>query len=409
MAERSNSNPSLAKPGSKSGSRSTANNRMETLPPKPQTEGESNVQLGPDGLARVVLKGRLSPRTVVDCWRSLELALRDAHVKTLEVDVSGVDFCGGAGFALLRYLNMGRMTQGAKVTVVGLAAGFQTLFEGFTAQDYDAFHPQPQKSSHPLVEDAGHATRQLLTDLRDQVDFLGGVAANLPPSLINPKRMRWPEVRHVFELAGANAVPIVSLVSLLLGFIIAFESAQRLAEFGAQIYVANTITIVMVREMGPLMTAILLAGRSASAFAAEIGTMKVNEELNALETLGLSPIRFLVVPRLMAGVMVAPLLTCYSILMGVVGGALVMLGLGFSLRLILHQMALSVHLSDLTVGMEKAVVFGIIVSGIGCWRGLQTEQGPSAVGLSTTRAVVTSLLLIIVADACFSTISYFLK
>jgi phospholipid/cholesterol/gamma-HCH transport system permease protein len=235
------------------------------------------------------------------------------------------------------------------------------------------------------------------------------VAASLPASLVNRKRMRWPEVRQVFELAGANAVPIVSLISLLLGFIIAFESAQRLAEFGAQIYVANTITVVMVREMGPLMTAILLAGRSASAFAAEIGTMKVNEELNALETLGLDPVRFLVMPRIMAGVLAAPLLTFYSILLGVVGGALVMLGLGFSLPLILHQMVSSVHLNDLAVGTGKGVVFGVIVSGVGCWRGLQTQQGPSAVGLSTTRAVVTSLLLIIVADACFSTISFFLK
>ena len=379
------------------------------MPNPPPTECEVDVQLGPDGLARVVLKGRLSSRTVADCWTRLEQSLRGAAIKTLEVDVSGVDFCGGAGFALLRYLNMGRMTPGAKVSVAGLAAGFQTIFQGFTAQDYESFHPQDQERSHPLIEDAGRATRQLLGDLRDQVGFLGSVAANLPPSLVNPKRMRWPEVRHVFELSGANAVPIVSLVSLLLGFIIAFESAQRLADFGAQIYVANTITIVMVREMGPLMTAILLAGRSASAFAAEIGTMKVNEELNALETLGLSPIRFLVVPRLMAGVLVAPLLTCYSILMGVVGGALVMLGLGFSLMLILHQMALSVRLNDLAVGISKGIVFGIIVSGVGCWRGLQTEQGPSAVGLSTTRAVVTSLLLIIVADACFSTISYYLK
>jgi phospholipid/cholesterol/gamma-HCH transport system permease protein len=379
------------------------------MPLATQTECVADVKIGPDGLARVVLRGRLSARTVVDCWNSLEQRLRAERIKTLEVDVSGIDFCGGAGFALLRYLNMGRMTPGATVSVVGLAAEFQTLFEGFTAKDYDTFHPQNIKQKHPLIEEAGHATRQLIGDVRDQVDFLGGIAANLPASLVNRKRMRWPEVRHVFELAGANAVPIVSLVSLLLGFIIAFESAQRLADFGAQIYVANTITVVMVREMGPLMTAILLAGRSASAFAAEIGTMKVNEELNALETLGLSPVRFLVVPRIVAGVLVAPLLTCYSILMGVVGGALVMLGLGFSLMLILHQMASSVQLNDLAVGMGKSVVFGIIVSGVGCWRGLQTQQGPSAVGLSTTRAVVTSLLLIIVADACFSTISFFLK
>jgi phospholipid/cholesterol/gamma-HCH transport system permease protein len=382
---------------------------MDATPPVAQREYETDVKLGPDGTARVVLKGRLSSRTVVECWDTLEQQLRGAAVKRLVVDVSGVGFCGGAGFALLRYLNMGNMTPGATVSIVGLAKEFKTIFEGFTPGDYDMYHPRDPARSHPLIEEAGHATRQLAVDVRDQIDFLGGVAANLPPSLVNPKRMRWPEVRHVFELAGANAVPIVSLVSLLLGFIIAFESAQRLADFGAQIYVANTITVVMVREMGPLMTAILLAGRSASAFAAEIGTMKVNEELNALETLGLSPIQFLVIPRIVAGILVAPLLTCYSILMGVVGGALVMLGLGFSLMLILHQMALSVKLSDLAVGMEKSVVFGIIVSGVGCWRGLQTEQGPSAVGLSTTRAVVTSLLLIIVADACFSTISYYLK
>jgi phospholipid/cholesterol/gamma-HCH transport system permease protein len=382
---------------------------MDTLPPTAQMECEADVNLGPNGLARVVLRGRLSARTVVDCWNTLEQRLRGAGVKRLEVDVNGVDFCGSAGFALLRYLNMGKMTPGATVSVIGLAEEFQRIFEGFTSQDYDAFHPHDQVKSHPLIEEAGRATSQLIGDFHDQVDFLGGVAANLPAALVNRKRMRWPEVRHVFELAGANAVPIVSLVSLLLGFIIAFESAQRLAEFGAQIYVANTITVVMVREMGPLMTAILLAGRSASAFAAEIGTMKVNEELNALETLGLNPVRFLVIPRIVAGILVAPLLTCYSILMGVVGGALVMLGLGFSLMLILHQMASSVQLHDLEVGISKGVVFGIIVSGVGCWRGLQTQEGPSAVGLSTTKAVVTSLLLIIVADACFSTISYFLK
>jgi len=381
---------------------------MVAAPTSTQSECVAEVKLGPDGLAQVAFKGKLSTRTVVDCWDKLERDFRGAAVKRLEVDVREVSFCGGAGFALLRYLNMGKMTPGATVSVSGLADGFQRIFEGFTRQDYDAFHPS-DKRGHSLIEEAGNATRQFIDDVTDQVNFLGGVAANLPLSLVNRRRMRWPEVRHVFELAGANAVPIVSLVSLLMGFIIAFESAQRLAEFGAQIYVANTITIVMVREMGPLMTAILLAGRSASAFAAEIGTMKVNEELNALETFGLDPIRFLVIPRLVAGVLVAPLLTCYSVLMGVTGGGLVMLGLGFSLKLIVHQMTLSVHLTDLAVGIAKGVVFGVIVSGVGCWRGLQTEQGPSAVGLSTTRAVVTSLLLIIVADAFFSTISYFLK
>jgi phospholipid/cholesterol/gamma-HCH transport system permease protein len=379
------------------------------MPPAPPTDCEAEVTLGPDGLAQVAFKGRLSARTVVECWNKLDRTLRGASVKKLEVNVRQVDFCGGAGFALLRYLHMGKMTPGADVSVVGLAEGLQTIFEGFTIQDYEAFHLHDRPKCRPFVQEAGQAPRHLMADFRGQMEFVGRVTANLPAALLQRKRMRWPEVRHIYELAGANAVPIVSLVSLLMGFIIAFESAQRLAEFGAQIYVANTITLVMVREMGPLMTAILLAGRSASAFAAELGTMKVNEEINALETFGLDPVRFLVVPRIVAGVLVSPLLTCYSILMGVAGGALVMLGLGFSLMLIAHQMTLSVHLPDLAVGLSKSVVFGVIVSGVGCWRGLQTEQGPSAVGLSTTRAVVTSLLLIILADACFSTLSYFFK
>ncbi len=213
----------------------------------------------------------------------------------------------------------------------------------------------------------------------------------------------------MFEQAGANAVPIVSLISVLVGLIIAFESAQPLAEFGAQIYVANMIGLVMVRELGPLMTAILLAGRSGSAFAAELGTMKVNEELNALETLGLDPIRFLVVQRVTAGVFLAPVLTAYSMFTGVLGGVLVMLGLGFPLALIRHQLSTSLHLSDLALGIAKGVVFGVIVSAVGCLRGLQTRQGPSAVGISTTRAVVTSILLIIVADALFSVLFYSLQ
>jgi phospholipid/cholesterol/gamma-HCH transport system permease protein len=162
----------------------------------------------------------------------------------------------------------------------------------------------------------------------------------------------------------------------------------------------------MVRELGPLMTAILLAGRSGSAFAAEIGTMKVNEELNALETMGLDPVRFLVVQRIMAGILLTPLLTLYSMFMGVLGGVLVMLALGFPLTAVYHQMASSVEVSDVLVGLLKGLVFGVIVSAVGCLRGLQTQQGPSAVGESTTRAVVSGILLIILADALFSAVLY---
>lgn len=374
-----------------------------------QNELETDVEVRPDGRARVVLRGRLNERTVVGCWGLLEKKLLETKVEKLQVDVSGLGFCDAAGMSLLLYLNLGSMTPQATVSVFGLEADLEKIFRELTFNDHEASHPHPAIKRDSFVKKLGRRVSQVTMGFHEQMDFLGAIIASLPLSIFHPKRSRWTETRRVVELAGANAVPIVSLMSLLLGFIIAFESARRLAEFGAQLYVANTIMVVMVRDMGPLMTAILLAGRTGSSFAAEIGTMKVNEELNALKTFGLDPIPFLVVPRILAGVFVTPLLTFYSIFMGVIGGVIVMLGLGFALPLILHQLASSVHLNDLGAGIAKSAVFGVIVSAVGCWHGLRTQQGPSAVGLSTTRAVVTSLLLIIVADAFFSAISYLLK
>ena len=374
-----------------------------------QHELTTDIQARPDGCIRVVLCGRLDAQTAVRCWNLLEPKLGAVKIKVLEVDAGGLQFCDGAGLALLRYLNMRKMTPSATVSVLGLEPELEKLFLGFTFDDYEAFRSTAGAKRHSLPEEIGESVSLAAADLREQVAFLGNIVASLPPTLIDRKRMRWPEVRRVFELAGANAVPIVSLISVLVGVIIAFESAQPLAQFGAQIYVANMIGLVMVRELGPLLAAILLAGRSGSAFAAEIGTMKVNEELNALETLGLDPMRFLVVQRITAGILLTPLLTFYATFMGVLGGVLITLSLGFPLTLVFHQLTSSVHLSDVALGGAKGIVFGAIVSAVGCLRGLQTQQGPSAVGISTTRAVVTSILLIVIADAVFSILFFLLK
>jgi phospholipid/cholesterol/gamma-HCH transport system permease protein len=378
------------------------------MPSLAQDELLTDVLVGTEGRARVILRGRLDAQTVPACWNKLEADFRVVKIETLEVDASGLRFWDGAGLAMLRYLNMGKMTPHAIVSVVGMEADLEKLFRGFTSEDYEAFRPPSRMKCRSLPDEVGNWVRQVTSDLREQVEFCGGVMANLPAALLDRKRMRWAEVRRVFELAGANAVPIISLISVLVGLIIAFEAIQPLAQFGAQIYVANMIGLLMVRELGPLLAAIILAGRSGSAFAAEIGTMKVNEELNALETLGLDPIRFLVVQRITAGILLTPLLTFYATFMGVLGGVLVTLGLGFPLTLISHQLTSSVQLSDVVLGAAKGVVFGAIVSGVGCLRGLQTQQGPSSVGISTTRAVVTSILLIVIADATFSIIFFFL-
>jgi phospholipid/cholesterol/gamma-HCH transport system permease protein len=322
--------------------------------------------------------------------------------------VAGLQFCDDAGLALLRYLNMGKMTPSASVSMLGLQGEIQEDFRRFTPEDYENFRAPGPKQTCSLPIEVGNGVAQVSADLRGQVVFLGDVVANLPPTIMSRKRMRWPEVRHVFEQAGANAVPIISLISFLVGLIIAFETSQPLAQFGAQIYVANMIGLIMVRELGPLLAAVLFAGRSGSAFAAEIGTMKVNEELDALQTLGLDPIKFLVVQRITAGIILAPLLAFYATFMGILGGVLVTVGLGFPLSLVLRQLASSVHLSDVALNAAKGIVFGAIVSAVGCLRGLQTHEGPSAVGISTTRAVVTSILLIVIADAVFSILYYYL-
>jgi phospholipid/cholesterol/gamma-HCH transport system permease protein len=369
---------------------------------------KTDIQIAPGGHARVTLAGWLNARSAPACWDQLAQTLPAAKITTLEVDGSNLQVCDGAGLALLRYLDMGKMTPSASVSMLGLQPELQKDFQRFTAEDYEAFHEPARKKCHSLPDEVGNAVAQMGADLREQVTFLGEVIAGVPPNLANRKSMRWPEIRRVFELAGANAVPIISLISFLVGLIIAFETSQPLAQFGAQIYIVNMIGLIMVRELGPLLAAVLLAGRSGSAFAAEIGTMKVNEELNALQTFGLDPIRFLVIQRITAGVLLAPLLAFYATFMGILGGVLVTIGLGFPLSLVLHQLTSSVHLSDVILNASKGLVFGLIVSAVGCLRGLQTREGPSAVGVSTTRAVVTSILLIVIADAVFSVIYYVL-
>lgn len=374
-----------------------------------QNELETDLQFGAPGFARVVFRGYLNSRTVAASWNKLEQGLRSVKIEKLEVDAGDLELCDGAGLSLLRYLSMGLMTPGAAVAVNGLDPNMEELFRGFTVEDYKALRPSSRVKCHSLPDEVGNGVRQAAFDWRQQIGFLGNVTRNMLPTLWDRRQTRWPEVGRVFELAGANAVPIVSLVSILVGLVIAFESVQTLANFGAQIYVVNMIGIIMVRELGPLLAAVLLAGRSGSAFAAELGTMKVNEELDALQTFGLDPIRFLVIQRIVASILLTPLLAFYATFLGVAGGVLVAFALGFSWSLIFHQLSASLHLSDIFLGAAKAVVFGAIVSAVGCLRGLQTEEGPSAVGVSTTRAVVASIVLIVIADAVFAVLFYYLK
>lgn len=360
------------------------------------------------GAVRVQLEGLLDADGVAQVWTAMHQSMATGPKNRLELDITRVEYCDGAGMALLYSLIHSSGLDAESVTILGLRPEWERAWIRWQEQDPEASTPTLPARGHAAV-DVGRAVVDLFHDLRDQVAFLGGLSLAMLHVLRHPSQVRWREVLRVFEKAGANALPIVSLISLLVGLIIAFESAQPLRLFGAEIFIVDMIGLVMVRELGPLMTAILLAGRSGSAFAAEIGTMKVNEELNALETMGLDPMRFLVIQRMLASVFLTPLLTVHAMLMGVLGGVLVMLALGFSLTLIWNQLVQSLTVGDILLGLEKSVVFGVIVAGMGCLRGLQTRQGPSAVGDSTTRAVVSSILLLILADALFSILLFVFK
>lgn len=356
----------------------------------------------------VVLRGRLDVYNMGGLWRELETQLRPLKVADLEVDVTALELGGSAGLALLRYLKVGGFTPLAKVTVRGLSEESNELLEQFT--EVDAWADQGEGLRHlSLPEEVARGVRDFARELREDVAFLGTMAAELGAAVFHPEHLRWGEIKRLCVTAGANALPIVSMLSFLIGLMIGFEGAPPLAQFGAQIFIADMVGYGAVRELGPMMTAIMLAGRSGAAFAAELGTMKVNEELAALTTMGLEPVRFLALQRVAAGILLTPILTVYTMFAGLLGGTLVMMSLGFPISTIYHQMATRVHLVDIGVGLGKSVVFGLIFSGVGCLRGLQTGEGPIAVGVSATRAVVSSIFLIILADTVFAGASFLLS
>jgi phospholipid/cholesterol/gamma-HCH transport system permease protein len=366
-----------------------------------------DLSMHPDGTATLTFTGELDAISTPQAWARLETEFAGSAVVRLEIDVRQL-VCDSAGLALLYHLSVGGMTPGATVHLTGLSPELQHLLASFSKEDFQALQ-EHEPTCSLFVEDVGAATDSWLRDVRQQVEFIGEVTLGVMKGLFRPRLMHWKEVFRVFEVAGVNALPVVSLLTFLVGMVIAFESAQPLEQLGAQVFVANLLGLVMSRELGPVMAAIMLAGRSGSAFAAELGTMKVNEELNALQTMGLSPVQFLVVQRVVAGILLTPVLTIFAMYAGLLGGIPVLLGLGFPLRMALHQIQSSLHFGDLAEGITKSIVFGAIVASVSCLRGLQTGEGPRAVGESTTRSVVSSILFIILADTIIASVTYTLR
>ncbi len=359
--------------------------------------------------AKVALNGVVNVYSLGGIWTQIQASqnawLQQNTNQTLTFDASRVSFFDGAGVAFLIAIEEAQQKAGGKFELVGLDPRYQPLLNEF--DPINNLFPVPAvKPKRSFVVSTGMAAQNLINDTKGLVSFTGQLSADLYWSLRNPGQVRWGDFVNTAVEAGIAALPIVGLVSFLIGVILSFQAAIGMAQFGAVSFVGPLAALGIVREMGPLITAILLAGRSSAAFAAEIGTMTVNSEVDALVSGGLSPMRFLVVPRVLAGILVAPILTLFADIVSVVASMLTMLIYGIPFINFYNGMLAAVDVEDILSGLIKATLFGVVVSAMGCLRGMQTGTGAAAVGISATRAVVSSIVMIVVVDGIFAFISY---
>jgi len=320
----------------------------------------------------------------------------------VSVDGSGLSALDFAGAWALRKVREALEHTGHKVEI-RLHTEHEALLQMVTRESATSLLPAlPARSLNPL-DRIGEGVLAISRDAVGVLSFLGHGACVAARAFVDPRRIRLRSVLHNLQAAGFEALPIVGLLSFLLGIVITYQGAAQLSRYGANIFVADLVGFAMLRELSPLLTAIIVAGRSGSAFAAQLGAMKVTEEIDALRTVGISPTELLVLPKILALLIALPLLTVYSDAVGVIGG-MVMARAKLSVEwdVFLERFVKAIGLSDYLVGVGKAPVFAAIVGVIGCYQGLQGAGDAESVGHRTTVSVVQSVFLVIVADALFS-------
>jgi phospholipid/cholesterol/gamma-HCH transport system permease protein len=321
----------------------------------------------------------------------------------LAFDVSAITTLDSAGAWLLHRTIHALEQRGIKIQINGSKSEFNTLLKLIATHAGTAEPPEPIKIG--LLAGIGQQAWRNLLGFSGMLAFIGESSIAFLRSLGQPHRIRWRPILHNLQTAGFEALPIVGLLSFLMGVVIAYQGADQLQRFGANIFIADLVGLSMLRELSPLLTAIIVAGRSGSAYAAQIGTMKINEEIDALRTIGIGPQELLVQPKIIALVIALPLLTVYADVAGVLGGMLMansMLDISFSVFLDRLEDALS--LSSFLTGIIKAPVFAVIIALVGCFQGFQVSGSADSVGRQTTVSVVQSIFLVIVSDALFSVV-----
>jgi len=358
-------------------------------------------QLTPQDLA---LSGSWTARGIGAVQRQLE-SVRFASKAVVIADGARIEALDTAGAWVLQKLLLRLRGEGIEVTLRGLRPEFARLLQAAGRQAALQTGTVPQLADAPrsALDGVGRNAAAAFEQVVALLGFVGESAAALAGCVAHPARFRWRTMLYNIRGAGFDALPIVGLLSFLLGIVVAYQGAGQLRQYGANIFVADLVGLSMLREFAPLITAIIIAGRSGSAYAAQIGTMSVTEEIDAMRTLGIAPLDLLVVPKVIALMIALPLLTAFADVLGVFGGMIMaraQLGVGFGE--FLDRFVKAVSMTSYLIGICKAPVFAAIIAVVGCFQGFRTKGGADGVGRQTTRSVVQSIFLVIVADALFS-------
>jgi phospholipid/cholesterol/gamma-HCH transport system permease protein len=358
-----------------------------------------------DGAMGIQLMGRIDHRRAAPLIKTLKYEITSRQPIKVTFDLNRITYFDDFGVLVLaeirKFLQEGRIPFG----MIQPPPRPGEVLALFNFDDPGACTlPQPRHQDNPIVR-LGEGFLHQLFHLRYLVSFLGSVAICLSQVIRHPKQLRWNDTVLLIQKTGVDAVPIIGLISFLLGLIIAFVSSLQLEQFGASIYVASLVALSMVSELGPIMTAIVVAGRSGSAFAAEIGTMRISDEIDALFTMGISPTRFLVVPRIVASVIVVPMLTLFADLFAILGGMVISVSvLDLTVSTYIGQTIKALNFFEFSWGLMKSLIFAALIAWIGCLRGFQVRGGASEVGNAATSAVVSGIFLIILFDSIFAVI-----
>jgi phospholipid/cholesterol/gamma-HCH transport system permease protein len=354
------------------------------------------------GRAELRLRGELTFANAAPLWSDARgYVERPGRGDTLDFDMSQVRSVDGGAMALLTHLRTELQQRGVKSEFVAAPPRIQQIIHLYRGD----VRPGRRKRRKPqgTLDQLGKATMGIVYEVQLVLAFFGQMMVSALGALREPKTVNWRELTPTMERAGADAIPIVMLINFLVGMVTAFQASVQLKKYGADIFVADMVGLSMTRELGPLMTAIVVCGRSGAAFAAELGTMKVNEEIDALRTMGFGPMRFLVLPRAWALMFVMPLLTLMADAMGVLGGLCVaVFSLDIGIVGYLHQTQKVVQAWDVYQGLCKSVVFALAIALIACQQGLAASGGAEAVGRRTTASVVITLFTLILIDATFT-------